>query len=227
MSMNGDPLRLAVFDCDGTIVDSQASIIGCMREAWSAEGLPHPEDEAVRRVVGLSLPVAIANLAPQEGPERHARLTDLYRQAFRERRSRAGLEEPLYPGFLEALDALEAAGFLLGIATGKGRPGLEDTLGRHGLTGRFVTLQTSDRAAGKPHPEMLYNAMAEAGVEKSRTVMIGDTSFDMAMAVNAGCAGVGVTWGYHGPDDLREAGAHQIIDHYDMLLDIACNLTAR
>ncbi len=141
------------------------------------------------------------------------RLTDGYRKAFQTLRGDATVEEPLYPGIPELLDRLDADGWLLGIATGKGRPGLSRTLEVHGLEGRFVTLQTADVAAGKPDPEMLHRASSESGVDLGRVIMIGDTSYDILMARNAGVVAVGVAWGYHPKDALRAAGADAIVDH--------------
>ena len=206
-------LRLAVFDCDGTLVDSQTSIIGCVEAAWRAEGLDPPSAEDIRRGVGLRLDEAIARLAPELPPATQARLTDGYRQAFLARRAEETVEEPLYPGIHELLDQLEADGWLLGIATGKGRPGLSRTLEVHGLEGRFVTQQTADVAQGKPHPDMLHRAGRETGVDLQRVIMIGDTSYDILMARNAGVVAVGVAWGYHPIDELRAAGADAIVDH--------------
>jgi phosphoglycolate phosphatase len=205
--MTARRLRLAVFDCDGTLVDSQHSIVACMQAAFRAEGLPAPAPEAVRRVVGLPLARSCGVLAPAEPPARHARLADRYKQAFTELRARQALDEPLFDGIVAALDALEAAGAVLGVATGKGRRGLALTLERHGLLHRFATRQTADDAPGKPHPAMLEQAMAEVGVSAAETVMIGDTTFDMEMARAAGVVGLGVSWGYHGTDELTASGA--------------------
>jgi phosphoglycolate phosphatase len=205
-------LRLAVFDCDGTLVDSQATIVGCMAAAFAADGRAAPTGDAVRHRIGLPLVEVIAALAPEAGSEGHARLTALYRQAFSAQNARGEVAEPLFPGIVAALDRLEAAGFVLGVATGKGRRGLTMTLERHGLLGRFLTLQTADVAAGKPHPEMLERAMAETGATPRETVMIGDTSYDMQMARNAGTAALGVAWGYHPPEALRAAGADHVVD---------------
>ena len=139
-----------------------------------------------------------------------------YRQAFGELRRKPHYE-PLYPGTEEAIDRLEAAGFVLGVATGKSRRGLATTLGRHGLLQRFVTLQTSDVAAGKPHPEMLHRAMSETGARPQDTVLVGDTTFNMAMARNADVRAIGVSWGYHEVDELRRAGAGHVIDSFEEL----------
>jgi phosphoglycolate phosphatase len=210
--MTDAPLRLAVFDCDGTLVDSQHSIVACMSAAFAAAGLPAPSADAIRRVVGLPLGVCVARLLPAPGDADCARLVDLYKQAFLDLRRGPGLDEPLFPGVRELLDALAEEGLLLGVATGKGRRGLAITLERHGLLGRFVTLQTADDAPGKPDPAMLRRAMADAGAEPATTAMIGDTTYDILMARNAGTAAIGVAWGYHPAEELRAAGAHAVAE---------------
>ncbi len=212
-------LRLIIFDCDGTLVDSQASIIGAMASAWRTAGLAPPPDEAVRRVVGLSLIEAVARLAPALSSNDHEALAGAYKDAFRAGIASGVDDGPLYPGARAALQALDTPDTLFGIATGKGRRGLEDVLAAHELTDRFVTLQTSDRRAGKPAPDMLLAAMAETGADKANTVMIGDTTYDILMASNAGVAAIGVTWGYHPVDELHAAGANAIIDGFDQLND--------
>lgn len=210
-------IRLAVFDCDGTLVDSQHAIIAAMAAAFGAERLEPPEAKHVRAVVGLPLVEAIARLAPEVGDDGHGRLAGHYQDAFKELRIRPDHEEPLYPGTIEALDALESMGLLLGVATGKGRRGLDMTLARHGIEGRFVTLKTSDDGPGKPNPDMLHQAMGDVGASAADTVMIGDTTFDMSMAGAAGVAAIGVSWGYHSTDALREAGAVTLVEHYEAL----------
>jgi phosphoglycolate phosphatase len=189
------PPRLVVFDCDGTLVDSQHAIVACMRDAFSVHGCAAPEDAAIRQVIGLSLDEAVARLAAAGAPAE--KVAEAYRQAFFAMRSRPDFHEPLFPGVAAALDALDSAGCLLGVATGKARRGLLATLERHGLCGRFVTLQTADLNPGKPHPAMLLRAMAETGADPDRTVLVGDTSYDMEMARRAGARAVGVAWGYH------------------------------
>jgi len=203
--------RLAVFDCDGTLVDSAHNIVACMGMAFATQELTAPDEAAVRRVVGLSLEGAMAVLAPRAAPALHSRLVASYRDAFFEWRRRPDHDEPLYPGAKAAIAALESAGFLLGVATGKSMRGLRAVLERHDLLDRFVTLQTADIvAAGKPDPEMLINAMADAGAAPRDTVMIGDTSYDIQMAANAKVAGIGVAWGYHPARELEACGAHAI-----------------
>jgi phosphoglycolate phosphatase len=210
-------LRLAVFDCDGTLVDSQHVIVTCMNATFSGEGLAPPTAEAVRRVIGLRLQECIARLAPLEEAARHLRLTEAYRDHFITLRQKPDHFEPLFDGALAALDVLEGTGWVLGVATGKSRRGLLPVLERHGLERRFATLQTSDIGPGKPHPAMLERAMAEVGVAPNDTVMIGDTSFDMLMARSAGTSAVGVSWGYHPVTELEAAGAHTIVGHFNEL----------
>lgn len=212
--------RLAVFDCDGTLVDSQRVIVACMREAFAGESLAAPEAGAVRRVVGLPLAECVARLAPGGDAATHARLVDAYKEAFYALRREEGDHEPLYEGCLAALAALEARGWTLGVATGKGRRGLLAVLERHGLAGRFATLQTGDAGPGKPHPAMLERALAETGIDAAQAVMIGDTSFDMLMARSAGVRGFGVSWGYHAPEELEAAGAVALASDFAHLVDL-------
>ncbi len=210
-------LKLAVFDCDGTLVDSQSTIVRTMAYAFSEHGRPAPLADEVRRVIGLPLLEAIARLGADLDSTLHEAIRASYARAFFDLRTQGDVHEPAFPGMADALDALESSGWLLGIATGKSRRGLEATLAPYGWSSRFVTKQTSDVAAGKPNPEMLLRAMAEAGVASRNTVMIGDTSFDMLMARNAGVFAVGVAWGYHDPGELREAGAHVIVERFGEL----------
>ncbi len=209
--MTSDRIRLAVFDCDGTLVDSQHAIIAAMNFAFTAEGLPAPPADAVRRVIGLPLLECATRLAPYGAPALWDRLGEAYKQAFFAQRQRPDHHEPLFDGVGPALDAIEQAGWLLGIATGKAKRGLLAVLERHGLEKRFVTLQCGDMGPGKPHPAMLERAMAETGAALADTVMIGDTTFDMLMARSAGVHAVGVEWGYHPPEELRGAGAHALV----------------
>lgn len=205
-------IRLAVFDCDGTLVDSQHSIVACMTAAFAAAGLAAPTAEAVRRVVGLPLAASVAKLSPLLAMAECERVAELYKEAFTDMRRDNPIDEPLFPGIRELLDVLEAEGVVLGVATGKGRRGLRITLEHHGLLNRFTTLQTADDAPGKPHPEMLRRAMAETGADPAATAMIGDTTFDILMALNARTAAIGVGWGYHPAEELKAAGAHEVVE---------------
>lgn len=204
-------VRLCVFDCDGTLVDSQHAIIACMADAFAAAGRPAPADAAVRHVVGLSLRDAISVLAGDADDNALTGLATGYSDAFARMRAAGNSVDPLYPGVLAGLDELEAAGWLLGMATGKSQRGAHMTLRLHGLSGRFVTVQTPDVAAGKPGPDMLLRAMDETGAAPAATVMIGDTVYDMEMARNARTLALAVAWGYHDAGDLVAAGAHAVV----------------
>ncbi len=205
--------RLALFDCDGTLVDSQHNICLAMADAFVLNGLPVPARTATLRVVGLSLVEAMRIMLPAGDDDDHARLAQDYKTAFQRLRGNGLVDEPLYAGIAEAIAALEADGWLLGVATGKSDRGLALCLAHHGLTERFVTLQTADRHPSKPHPSMVAAAMADAGAVPETTVVIGDTSYDMAMACAAGVRAIGVAWGYHDVADLRAAGAHAVARH--------------
>lgn len=208
-------IRLVVFDCDGTLVDSQHVIVQCMQQAFEDEDRSPPTANAVRRIVGLSLDAAVAVLAPELPAVKNSKLVEAYRAAFVAMRQQDAVPETLYEGTREALDAIEASGCLLAVATGKSRRGLESTLGHHDLTRYFVSLQTADGGPGKPHPDMLHRAMNETGMARHETVLIGDTTFDMEMAQNAGVTGLGVAWGYHEVDELHGAGAHDVLSKWD------------
>jgi phosphoglycolate phosphatase len=204
------PARLAVFDCDGTISDGQAAVCAAMAGAFADVGVAAPSNNAIRRIVGLSLPVAVRHLAPDASPDTHGRLVDAYRAAFFRAREQGLVAEPLYDGIAELLRSLHAKGWLLGVATGKGDRGLQGCLIKHGIFDLFVTLQTADRHPSKPDPSMLAAAMREAGAEPADTVMIGDTAFALAMARAAGCRALGVAWGYHAPEEMIAAGAEAV-----------------
>lgn len=205
--------RLALFDCDGTLVDSQDNICRSVEEAFALARIAAPERNAIRRIVGLSLTEAMRVLLPEGQDAQHESLAADYKAAFfRLRASGAMAEEPLYDGIAEVLDTLAADGWALGVATGKSDRGLAHILAHHKIAARFVTLQTADRHPSKPHPSMIETAMAEAGATPATTVMIGDTSYDMQMARAAGARALGVAWGYHPASELTAAGAHAIAD---------------
>lgn len=204
-------LRLAIFDVDGTLVDSQADILASMNAAFAAADVVPPSRAEILGIVGLSLPVAMATLAPGQPQPVLARMVEGYKDHYVALRQ-AGGPSPLYPGILDMLEDLARRDdLLLGVATGKSRRGLDALLDSLGLRRFFVNAQCADDHPSKPHPAMLNAALSETGCDASRAVMIGDTSFDMDMARAAGIAGVGVTWGYHARDRL--AGAAAVVDH--------------
>lgn len=200
-------MKLAVFDCDGTLIDGQASICEAMETAFASARLPKPDRNMIRRVVGLSLPQAVRKLAPEVGSHIHDQLVETYKDAFRTARTSGQLSQQLFDGIRPLLDNLRANGWTLAVATGMSRRGLDHCLASHGLTGHFVSLQTADNHPSKPHPAMLEAALFEAGALPSEAVMIGDTAYDMHMAADADVRAIGVNWGYHTPDELRLAGA--------------------
>ena len=181
--------RLAIFDCDGTLVDSQANICMAMEHAFEGAGLTPPRRHDIRRVVGLSLVESMRVLLPDAEDKCHR----------------------------DMLSEMDACGWLLGVATGKSDRGLIRCLDHHAITGLFVTLQTADRHPSKPHPSMVYQALADAGTDARNAVVIGDTVYDIHMGRAAGTRTVGVNWGYHSVEDLREAGADYIAESMDDL----------
>lgn len=203
-------MKLAVFDCDGTLIDGQASICEAMEAAFGELGLVLPDRNAVRRAVGLSLPQAARRLLPDETSRTHEAVADAYKRHFRSAREAGRLSQVLFDGIAGLLDDLRTDGWLLGVATGMSDRGLSHCLATYGLTDRFITLQTADRHPSKPHPAMLEAALAEAGASSAQAVMIGDTVFDMQMAASAGVRAIGVGWGYHAPDELLAAGAEMV-----------------
>jgi phosphoglycolate phosphatase len=203
-------VKLAVFDCDGTLIDGQASICEAMEAAFVAQGIIAPDRTRIRRAVGLSLPQAMRTLLPDGDDDlRHALVED-YKTAFRTARSDGRLSQPLFAGMAECLRALVAGGWTLGVATGMSDRGLTHCLADNGIADLFVTLQTADRHPSKPHPAMLEAAMSEAGAEADEAVMIGDTAYDMQMARDGAVRGIGVDWGYHHPRELLAAGAERV-----------------
>lgn len=211
-------LKLALFDLDGTLVDSRALIAESMDEAFRVNGLPGCSYDQVRQIVGIELFEAIPMLLPEDYPAEGAvKVANTFREIFVRNRSDGTHTEGLYPGARDLLDRLDSEGWLLGVATGKPRRGLDHILDAHDLHGLFVTLNTSCTGAGKPNPRMVLEAMGETGVEAHRTVVIGDSSHDILMARNAKVRAAGVAWGFHTADELSAAGAHSVHEDFDCL----------
>lgn len=217
-------MTLVLFDCDGTIVDSQATIVRAMTEAFAAVDRPAPVRHRILSIVGLSLPRAVSVLAPDATEDQCVALADLYRAAAQKIRLETA-EDPLYDGADEAIRRLGRIDDLaLGIATGKSMRGVRRLLAHYRWQDHFSTLQTADDNPSKPHPGMVERAIAETGTEPDLTVMIGDTTFDMEMARAARVRPIGVTWGYHDADLLRRAGAEVIVESYAELLSVLARL---
>ncbi|NOZ42614.1 MAG: HAD-IA family hydrolase, partial [Alphaproteobacteria bacterium] len=187
-------MKLIVFDCDGTLVDGQHLIIAAMQAACRSCDVGYPGDEAIRQIVGLSLTEAIKICHPDQSAATYLALKAGFIDCFQQLRQQEEDNEPLFDGVREAIEQLADHGYLLGIATGKSRRGLLITLKNHQLSDYFLTLNTADDGPGKPHPAMLINAMRDTGVTPADTLMVGDTTFDVEMAIAAKVHVVGVSW---------------------------------
>lgn len=210
--------RLIVFDCDGTLVDSLFAIQYAMELAFDSLALSAPSADAVRGIVGLSVPQAVAALAPGQPPETLAALDRAFRDAsLAYRQSNPESNGQLYPGTMAALERLNTPETIMAVATGKARRGLEHVLDAFGMRAFFTATQSADDAPSKPHPGMLQNCERLTGIGPARTAMVGDTTFDIAMARAHGCRAIGVSWGYHPVEALLSAGAHVVIDDFSEL----------
>jgi phosphoglycolate phosphatase len=213
-----EPKLLVVFDVDGTLVDSQHAIVSAMTGAYEGQGLEPPTREAILSVVGLSVAEAVAELSREAPGHPRRAIGESFKTIFREGLAQGAGHSPLYPGAASVLERFSARGdVLLALATGNSRRGIERFLENFGLEGRFISTQSADDAPSKPHPAMIFQACAEADIPPERTVMVGDTTFDMAMARSAGARAIGVSWGYHTPDRLLAAGAERVMASFEEL----------
>jgi phosphoglycolate phosphatase len=211
-------LKLVIFDCDGTIVDSQHMIVAAMTQAYADHALPAPARERMLSIVGLSLVEAFMVLGEGAVDYPVHTLAEKYKLAFHALRASGEHMEPLYDGAAEAIMSLARRDDVaLGIATGKSQRGVRLVLGHHGLLDRFITIKTADDAPSKPDPGMVIEAMRETGASPRNTVVVGDTVYDIAMARAAGATAIGVAWGYHEAAALEEAGAYAVIDRFESL----------
>lgn len=204
-------MNLVIWDCDGTLIDSQNAIVEAMNYAFSSVGETAPDRRAVMSVVGLSLPEAFSVLHPNGDAGCREALADKYKNAFVELRHDPAHHEPLYLGIAETIEALATRDdIVMAIATGKSKRGVDRLLAREGWQHAFTSIQTADGHPSKPHPSMIQQAILETGAERQATVMIGDTTYDIAMARAARVGALGVDWGYHDVEALTGAGAHCI-----------------
>ncbi|HSO79234.1 MAG: HAD-IA family hydrolase [Chromatiaceae bacterium] len=206
--------KLLVFDWDGTLMDSEARIVACIQSAFADLGEMPPPREIAREVIGLGLEEAMTMLWPDGSVLQRRELVDRYRFHFLGGQE---TESPLFPGARELVQDLNARGLLLAVATGKSRRGLESALTSTGLRSHFHATRCADETFSKPHPEMLLQVMAELGADRSETLMIGDTEFDMEMARNAGVAALAVAYGVHHPERLLR---HEPLDCLNELQEL-------
>jgi len=209
---------LIAFDWDGTLFDSTAIITRCIQLAVRDVGGTVPSDEQAAYVIGMALMQALAHAAPDVPPEKYPELGARYRHHYLAHQN----DISLFGGVLPLLADLKARHHWLVVATGKSRRGLDEALHAAELKGVFDGSRTADETAGKPHPLMLQELMREFGVDPERTLMIGDTTHDLQMALNAGCASVGVSYGAHEPQAFHALQprhvAHSVRDLHDWLL---------
>ncbi|WP_371396948.1 HAD-IA family hydrolase [Fretibacter rubidus] len=209
---------LAIFDIDGTLVDSRAVISGAMRDAFLAHGLTPPAYEQTRKIVGLSLLEAVDKLAPRDMDHDDLLvLVERYKDAFVSARTSGNDFEPLYAGALDVLTSLKDKGWKIGVATGKSRRGLDAIIDKHSFERFFDAHYCADDGPGKPHPYMVQANLDALDSRADHAVMIGDTSFDMIMAKAAGVATIGVDWGFHTAQEVKASGADYLVSTMDAL----------
>ncbi len=197
--MNPRSYDLIVFDWDGTLMDSAAHIVQCFERAFADAGVPGPGERAIRQIIGLGLSEAIAVLAPNVGAAERTRVRERYSAHFIALDVEA---TSLFPGVRDGLERLAAHGYLLAVATGKSRRGLDRVLAHTGLGDLFVATRCADEAFSKPHPRMLEDILERTGVPAARAIMIGDTTYDLIMARSAGVEALAVSYGVHERDEL-------------------------
>lgn len=210
-------VRFAAFDLDGTLFDSAGSIVDGVQACWRACGFSPPDPEAVRRIIGLPWEESVRALLPGAGPAEFRKIRAYHDEVRSGARSRPERRETLFAGARRTLDVLNADGWALGVVTSRSGARAFEMLEEHGIGGIFSTVKTADMGPGKPDPHLLIGAMDDVGAEAGTTAMIGDTTFDMEMAVAAGAAALGVSWGVHETAALRAAGARHVVESFDDL----------
>ena len=206
-------LKLALFDYDGTIVDSAIMIVEGAIAAFRMCGLPDPNPQKVRENIGKPLAIALDEYMPPGYNVTPEQISEAYRSWYAEQ-GRLGLQnEPLYTGVVDLLKELKADEWLIGIATNKSRIGLTNGLAKHDMSNFFDITLTTDENIPKPNPAMAIKAMKDLGIQDKFCVIIGDTINDIGLGVNAGIISIGVTWGYNNRDLLLTAGATHLVDN--------------
>ncbi len=209
---------LAIFDIDGTLIDSRAIIQDAMVAAFESSGLAPPDYDATRQIVGLSLAEGLRRLAPPDfSAAALESLLEQYRAAFRRIHAIPGYKEPLYDGALDLLATLRAQNWLIGMATGKSHMGVERVFSMHPVEHYFDTVWCAEDGPGKPDPFMITQNLNAVGVVAAQSVMIGDATFDMIMGRAAGVRTLGVSWGFGTAGELERSGADEVHHHFETL----------
>ena len=211
-------MKLVIFDLDGTLIDTVSLFVDTIRSVLETIGEPVPDEKTIRSISGLGVQVGIRRIAPALDDGKIDGVIELYRKETMARVKKS-MQEEFFPGAMEALNILHGRqDIVMAVATGKPMASTNRILELHRVKGLFTSIHTPDTNIAKPDPDMILDAMAIVDVAPQRTVMIGDTTHDMEMAANAGSHGLGVSWGYHDPDELKAAGADMIIDDMDQLM---------
>jgi phosphoglycolate phosphatase len=212
-------MKLVLFDCDGTLIDSAAVIHASMEKTFVEAGFPVPELGRTKEIIGLTLDIALAQMLGREIDDQVRRMVDRYKHHSLTMRAAEDCHEPFYDGVWELLHELrQIDDVLLGVVTGKSRRGLDHLIAKHDLGPAIAASRTADECPSKPHPAMVLECCRETGMDPGQTIVIGDAVYDMQMAVNAGTTAVGVSWGYSRPDALVAAGAHHIVgDPFELM----------
>ena len=213
-------MKLALFDCDGTLVDSAGLIHETMRRTFDKFGRPEPRFEDTKAIIGLSLDIAIARMQGRQHVEQDdIDMTAHYKSLFSIVRQDLDYREPLFPGIREMIDTISGRDdLLIGAVTGKSRRGLKLVMETHGFDAHFIVARTADDCPSKPHPAMVTECCDETGMNAADTIVIGDAVYDMQMAKAAGAKAIGVAWGYASVDELIANGADAIAYHPNEIL---------
>ncbi|WP_456407243.1 HAD-IA family hydrolase [Thiolapillus sp.] len=207
--------ELIVFDWDGTLMDSEATIVHCLQMAARDLGVDEPDAQRARDVIGLGLHQAVASLFPEADEFQVDALAQQYRKHFL---SEDREPSPLFPGARELLQELASRDYFLAVATGKSRRGLDMELKHTGLGELFHATRCADEAFSKPHPQIMLDVLEHLGMDNRQALVVGDTEYDMQMAANAGSDAIGVSFGVHAPERLREHGALTVVDELQQIV---------
>jgi phosphoglycolate phosphatase len=215
-------VRLLVFDWDGTLMDSEFHIVTCMQEAIRDMELPERNGDEIRNIIGLGLIEAVQTLYPEQASEAFAyEIAQVYRDYY----FAENAPQQLFPGTLELIEDLKGQDYMLAVATGKSRKGLDLVLQETGLNKAFEISRCADETTSKPHPQMLNEIMSELKIDRNETIMIGDTEYDMEMAYNAGTKAVAVTYGVHKTERLLKYNPLGCIDNITDLSGLLAGLS--